>query len=162
MSTRKRGVFISFQHDDLDQARGFQLLAHNPKVTFDFNGRHLITQVASKDEEYVGRSIREKLKGTSVTVVLCGKKTSESDWVRKEIEWSGAKTPPNELVAIKLQSDAAVPPGLAAAGAEVLDWTKPEDTREFGAAIERAASRREQRVRAQDFSGGSVGKGCGR
>ena len=130
-----RRIFISYQHDDLMKAKGFNLLRWNRNVETEFVGRHLLSPVDSTNETYIGRKIREQLHGTSVTVVLIGDKTKDSEWVEKEVGWSLQKDSPNGILGIRLQDGVEPPEILRACGAEVIDW-KPN---EFGAAFDRAA-----------------------
>lgn len=130
-----RRIFMSFCYADQMKAKGFNLLRWNKNVSFNFVGRHLLDPVDSTNKDYIARKIREQISGTSVTVVLLGAETCDSEWVNKEIEWSLAKDCPNGIVAIKLQDDAPVPDILHKCGAEIVGW----QPHEFQNAIERAA-----------------------
>jgi hypothetical protein len=118
------------------KAKGLNLIGYNKNIKLDLTMRHLLDPVKSKDANYITRKIKEQLHGTSATVVLIGKDTAQSKWVEKEVEWSLEKG--NALVGIRLDPTAEVPAGLIEAGAELLNWTKPEDVHEFGPAVERA------------------------
>jgi hypothetical protein len=157
----KRKIFISYNHKDQDQAKGFNLLQWNKNVDLEFVGRHLLDPVKSKDEKYIWSKIREQLTGSSVTVVLLGQETCTSDWVAREIAASVEKDQPNGVLAIKLKDqDPAVPPdspvgkALTACGAEVIDW----NPHEFADAIERAyrAAGRVQQMHAVAASRGPI------
>src|SRR5712692_6209148 len=76
-----RRVFISTAYEDANQARGFKLLQWNPNVDFEFVTRDLLSPVDSRDPDYIKSSIRERLNGTSVTSVLIGRTTAQSNWV---------------------------------------------------------------------------------
>jgi len=130
-----RRVFISYQHDDIQQAKGFNLLQWNPNVQFDFVGRHLLSPADSEDPQYIRSRIREQLNGTSVTVVLIGGNTSTSEWVDYEIRASLDRG--NGVIGIRLKGaeDANIPPALTEAGAKVIDWTPNS----FADEVERAA-----------------------
>lgn len=134
-----RRVFLSYQHRDEGRAKGFDLLRRSPNLDVNYSVRHQMQRVNSSNPGYVGERIRSQIKGTSVTVVLIGSATAESDWVAKEIEWSLSKQPPNGLLGIVIDPNAPVPPGLVEAGAELIDWTKAGDYKDFEAAIEAAA-----------------------
>jgi hypothetical protein len=135
-----RRIFISYQHKDQMKAKGFHLLRWNKNVNLEVVGRHLLDPVDSNNEEYIRSKIIEELKGTSVTVVLIGSETSQSEWVKWEIEKSLEKSDPNGILAIRLSRNAPLPKNspvgeaLKNAGAEIIDW-KPY---KFGEAIERA------------------------
>lgn len=141
-------VFISYQHLDQARARGFNLMSYNEGLDLEFVGRHLLDPVKSNDPDYISRKIREQIAGSSVTIVIIGDETTNSDWVAREIAWSLDKKPPNGTLGIRLSPDASIPEGLQECGAEVLDWFKPEDVHEFQAAITRAraAARRTQNM----------------
>jgi len=157
-----RRIFISYQHADQMKAKGFHLLRWNKNVDIDFVGRHLLDPVDSKNNEYIWQKIREQIDGSSVTVVLLGQNTYDSDWVRDEIEYSLSKDNPNGILAIRLDKGVPLPADsrvgeiLRDAGAEVIDW----DVHAFGDAIERAAKAagRAVAVTATAPSGSSCGR----
>jgi hypothetical protein len=157
-----RRVFLSYQHRNHGRAKGFNLLRHAPNLKLEYSVRHLLKPVDSSRDVYVGSEIRKQMNGTSVTVVLIGKGTAASDWVRKEIEWSLAKQPANGLLGIVIEPGAMIPSALEAYGADVIDWTKPGDVAEFEDAIEAAALR----AGRGELIGASAGSGasgsCGR
>ena len=152
-------IFISFQHNDRMKAKGFNLLRYSKYVDVEFVGRHLLDPVNSSNESYIRSKIMDQLNGTSVTVVLVGKETHNSEWVKWEIEKSLEKKSPNGILAIRLGDDVKLPDGspvgdaLKEAGAEIMDW-KPH---EFESAIERAfaAAGRIPKVRTATQTGRS-------
>lgn len=156
----RRRVFVSYQHQDQLKAKGFNLMRYNKALGLEFVTRGLLDPVKSSDPGYITSQIKATMKGTSVTVVLLGDKTADSSWIAKEIRMSGEKDPPNGLVGIKLSPDASVPEGME--GAEILNWNVPEDVREFGAAIDRAAAGARRMADAQALVGWTNGGGCGR
>ncbi len=158
-----RRIFISYQHDDQMQAKGFNLQGSNPKVAFEFVGRHLLDPVDSENEEYIKRKIREQISGTSVTVVIIGEETAYSEWVAWEIKESSNKEKPNGIVGILLKGatpphrDSPVGEALYETGAEIIEWKQEE----VKAAIERAAKAagRVQQIKDSKNKGES---GCNR
>lgn len=130
-----RRIFISYQHDDRMRAKGFNLLRWNKNVSTEFVGRHLLDPVNSENSDYISKKIREQLNGTSVTVVLIGNKTWDSEWVEKEVRMSLEKGSPNGIVGIRLHDGVKTPEFLKTSGAEVIDW----DPEKFGPAFDRAA-----------------------
>ncbi len=128
-------MFISTAYEDANQARGFKLLQWNPHLDIEFVSRDLLTPVDSQDPDYIKASIRERQNGTSVTAVLIGQTTAESEWVRWEVEESDARG--NGIIGIKLkdQDDAPIPPVLQELGAKVINWNPDA----FSDEIERAA-----------------------
>jgi hypothetical protein len=133
-----RRIFISYQHDDQAQAKGFHLLRWNKNVDVEFVGRHLLDPVDSTNADYVTQCIKDQIKGTSVTVVLIGDNTADSDWVSDEVRWSLEKDNPNGILGIRLpgKDGADAPPALTECGAEVINW-QPDA---FQDAIDRAAA----------------------
>jgi hypothetical protein len=150
-----RRIFISHQHDDRMKAKGFNLLRWNHNVDLEFVGRHLLDPVDSDNDAYIRQKVREQLNGTSVTVVLVGTKTCESDWVCWEVATSVERG--NGVLAICLDDGTGVVPGsplgtaLRECGAEVMPW----EPNHFGEAIERAA------VAAGRAAAIKAGKGSG-
>jgi hypothetical protein len=130
----KRRVFISYNHHDQMQAKGFNLMSYNKHLDVDFTGRHWLDPVKSTDPAYISRKVKEQIDGSSATVVLIGARTADSEWVAKEIAWSIEKG--NGVLGIRLDPDLPLPPALTEAGAEILEWS--EVTLEFNDAIERA------------------------
>jgi len=157
-----RRVFLSYQHRNHGRAKGFNLLRHAPNLNLEYSVRHLLKPVDSSRDVYVGSEIRKQMKGTSVTVVLIGKGTAASDWVRKEIEWSLAKQPANGLLGIVIEPGATIPSLLEGCGAELIDWTKPADVAEFEDAIERAALHAGRGELIAAAAGSSASGSCGR
>jgi hypothetical protein len=154
-----RRIFISYQHKDQAQAKGFNLLNWNKNVDIEFVGRHLLDPVKSKDEAYISAKIKEQINGSSVTVVLLGGETCNSEWVADEIAWSLNKENPNGILAIRLKDQdpplplsSPVGKALQDCGAEIIDW----EPHNFAAAIERAfeAAARARTLKAVVASGG--------
>jgi len=117
-----RRVFISTDYENTNQARGFKLIPRNPNTNIEFVTRDLLSPVDSQNPDYIKASIKEKLNGTSVTVVLLGQNTGQSEWVRWEAEESYARG--NGIIGIRLkgQDDAPVPQFLKDVGAKVVNW----------------------------------------
>lgn len=150
-----RRVFISYEGHDRNNAKGFNLLPSNKNVDVDYVGRHLLDPVDSTNRDYIRGEIKGQIKGTSVTVVICGEHTNESEWVADEIKWSLEKDPPNGILAIKLTPDAQVPQAVLDCGGEVMGW----DPKNFDDAIERAAQQ-PRRVEAIVSAGSGSAQGC--
>jgi hypothetical protein len=152
-----RRIFISYEGHDRDQAKGFNLLRWNTNVDLEFVGRHLLDPVDSTNSDYITRKVKEQLHGSSVSVVLIGEHTTESEWVAKEVQWSLEKG--NGILGIRLrgQADAEVPQTLIDCGAEIMDWVPDK----FAEAIERAV-RAAGRAAVLVRSGESSGSACAR
>jgi hypothetical protein len=116
MSEVRRKVFISYHHDDQDEAGEFI-------ETFDYERKVFITRgvgvdieqeiIDSDDTDYVMRKIRELyLKDSTATIVLIGKCT----WARRYVDWEiqaslrhGEIVTPNGLLGIVLPSGGKKP-----------------------------------------------------
>jgi len=84
----KRRIFVSFDHDDTDKVNGF-LGLRNIIDGFEFYNHKLDHRIKSTDTDYVCRVIREEyIRPASVTVVLIGVGTAQSEWVKWEIQES--------------------------------------------------------------------------
>ena len=84
----KRRIFISFDHDDTLQVNGF-LGLRQVMDSFEFYNHKLDYRIRSTDANYIQRVIREDyIRPASVTVVLIGLKTAQSQWVNWEIKES--------------------------------------------------------------------------
>lgn len=168
-----RGIFISYQRHDVNRARGFNLMTHSRYVDVNFRGRHLLTPVNSRNPGYIKNCVRNQMHGTSVTVVLLGEKTHQSNWVAWEIRESIKRG--NGVVAMRLKDQRApLPPGsevaqlLQQAGAEILPW----DPHGVDRAIERAfaassrasaiASLASRTARSGSALAGGGGQACNR
>jgi len=130
-----RRIFIAHTGKDKNQVRGFILLKWNTNVEFTFFDRSLVDRVKSDDPNYIRKCIRDKMHGTSVTVVLIGDNTHKSQWVAWEIKESVERG--NGLLGIKLKgkSNAKVPEELRDYEARVINWDLHifEDTIELAA-----------------------------
>jgi len=95
-----RMVFFSFDYDDVWRVN----IVRNSditKKTIDEAGyidKAEFEKIEKKGDDAVRKWIDDQLKGTSVTAVLIGAKTSESKWVRYEINHSVTKN--NSLLGI--------------------------------------------------------------
>jgi MTH538 TIR-like domain (DUF1863) len=129
-----RRIFICYEGEDRNRAKGFRLLRWNQNVDLDFFDRHLLDPVKSKDPNYIKGVIRERMHGTSCIVVIIGEHTHESEWVDWEIREAIANGKGVLGIRVKDAGDVKTPPALEEAGAEVIDWSPHE----FDDAIERA------------------------
>ena len=111
MSEVKRKVFISYHHDDQDEAEEFIETFDQEREVFIARALGVGMEqdiIDSDDTDYVMRRIRELyLKDSTVTIVLIGKCT----WARRYVDWEiqaslrhGETVTPNGLLGIKLPS----------------------------------------------------------
>ena len=108
---RKRRIFISFDHDDTQQVNGF-LGLRQISDGLEFYNHKLDRRIMSTDSNYIKRVIREDyIKPASVTVVLIGNRTAQSDWVKWEVKESLRQG--KGLLGIRLKdSYGAIPEGI--------------------------------------------------
>ncbi len=139
-----RRVFFSFKYKDVSRA----MVIRNSWVT---QSREAAGFIDSADFEKLKRQgdiaiknwIDNQLKGTSVTVVLVGKETCASRWVKYEIEKS--KAIGNGLLGIDiskikdLQGNTSERCGQIPKGYEFYLWTKEDGYNNMGDWIEKAA-----------------------
>ena len=83
-----RHVFISFDHEDLDEVNLLRGQAKSDKLDLQFDDHSVKEPYNSTNTDYIKRNIREKIDRCSVTVVYLTNKTASSEWVNWEIEES--------------------------------------------------------------------------
>lgn len=117
-----RHVFISFDHEDLDEVNLLRGQAKNDRVDLQFDDHSVKEPFDSANTDYIKRQIREKIDRCSVTVVYLTEKTASSKWVNWEIEesikrgkgvigvYKGSKAPTN------------VPPAFGQNGCMSVKW----------------------------------------
>jgi hypothetical protein len=128
-----RRIFFSF-HFEKDVWRANQVRMTNvvagPDVAGFFDHSEY-EEAKKKGDDAIKRMIREKLKGTTVTVVLNGRETASRPYVKYEVEQSLAQD--NGLVGIhihqlKMPRDPDYVPLASEIGEvieELFDWTPP-------------------------------------
>ena len=133
-----RHVFISFDHEDLDEVNLLRGQAKNDKVDLQFDDHSVKEPFDSANADYIKRQIRAKIDRCSVTVVYLSPKAASSIWVNWEIEesikrgkgvigiYKGDKAPAN------------VPPAFRQNGCKSLKWEHAALTK----AIEDASTKR--------------------
>lgn len=123
MTQVRRKVFISYHHDDQDEAEEFIETFDDERKVFIARalGVPMVQDIIDSDDtDYVMRRIRELyLRDSTVTLVLIGKCT----WARRYVDWEiqaslrhGKTVTPNGLLGIVLASagNKPVPPGRLA------------------------------------------------
>ena len=83
-----RHVFISFDHEDLNEVNLLRGQAKNDSIDLQFDDHSVKEPYDSTSAEYIKRNIREKIDRCSVTMVYLSEKTASSKWVNWEIEES--------------------------------------------------------------------------
>jgi len=87
-AVERRKVFISFKHTDKNLVDLLRGRAKNDRNDLDFIDMSLQVPFNSENAEYIKSGIRERIKQSSVTVVVVTDTTHESDWVNWEINES--------------------------------------------------------------------------
>lgn len=83
-----RHVFISFDHEDLNEVNLLRGQAKKDNVDLQFDDHSVKEPYDSTNADYIKRQIREKIDRCSVTVVYLTDKTASSNWVDWEIQES--------------------------------------------------------------------------
>jgi hypothetical protein len=83
-----RHIFISFDHEDVNDVNLLRGQAKNDNVDLQFDDYSVKEPFDSSNADYIKRQIREKIDHCSVTVVYLTEKTASSKWVNWEIEES--------------------------------------------------------------------------
>jgi len=84
----RRNTFLSFDYDDIDEVNLLRAQAKNEKSDVEFIDRSVKEPFDSERVEYIKHKILERIRQCSQTVVYLGEKTSDSKWVKWEIEKS--------------------------------------------------------------------------
>lgn len=117
-----RHVFISFDHENLDEVNLLRGQAKNDRVDLQFDDHSVKEPFDSTNADYIKRQIREKIDRCSVTVVYLSDKTASSKWVNWEIEESIKR---GKGVIGVYQGDKVptrVPPAFQQNGCKAVKW----------------------------------------
>ncbi len=139
-----RRVFFSFEYGDVSRA----MVVRNSWVTQGKEAAGFVDaaefeKIKKQGDAAIKRWIDNQLKGTSVTVVLVGKNTCSSKWVKYEIEKSqeiGNGLLGIDISKIKdLQGNTTERCGEIPKGYSFYLWNKHEGYKNIGGWIEKAA-----------------------
>lgn len=84
----RQRVFLSFQNEDLQLVNAFRGQSRSEQSGLDFIDFSLQVPFNSQDADYIRRGIRTRIQACSVTIVLVGETTYQSEWVDWEIRES--------------------------------------------------------------------------
>lgn len=131
----RRRVFLSFRGVDKDLVDDFRSRAKDEESDLDFIDFSLVVPFRSENAEYIKRGIRERIKASSVTIVLLGETTHKSEWVDWEIRESIKLG--KGVIAVRLIDDPYLktPKALKEHGIELL----ARDEKKISQAIQEAA-----------------------
>ncbi|WP_332852790.1 TIR domain-containing protein [Duganella sp. S19_KUP01_CR8] len=139
-----RKVFFSFKYEDVSRA----MVVRNSAITkgedtAGFIDKADFEEVKKKGKQAIRDWIDGQLEGTTVTVVLVGEKTCESEWVAYEIEQS--KLRGNGLLGIDiskikdLQGNTTERCGQIPTGYDFYLWKTDDGYTNLGDWVEKAA-----------------------
>jgi antiphage defense system Thoeris ThsB-like protein len=121
LSRERRNVFISFAYEDIDEVNLLRAQSKNELSDIAFNDWSVSEPYDSKNADYIRGQISDRIRAASATVVYLSNATSESPWVKWEVEQSlkhgkkviavhaGDKPPSNLPSFIKDQNIGVVP-----------------------------------------------------
>jgi hypothetical protein len=99
-------VFLSFVQEDLNLVNLFRGQAKNSAHELEFADYSLKQPFDSKNADYIGRGILEKIRQSRLTICLCGPTTYTSEWVNWELQKSAELGKP--IMGVYLYSDGSI------------------------------------------------------
>lgn len=118
----KVDTFISFQHEDVMQARGLRLLNSNPNHKVSFVERSFIDPIKGKNDAEVWKQIQSEIDKSKAVLVLVGNKTHQSTWVSREVDYARKQGIGVTAMQLPGKENAKDPKFLTDAGIKVLPW----------------------------------------
>ncbi|MFQ5906621.1 MAG: TIR domain-containing protein [bacterium] len=138
MREPRRRVFLSFRGEDVDLVNLFRAQARREDSELDFIDFSLQVPFRSENAQYIQRGIRARIRACSVTVVLVGETTYQSEWVDWEVRESVRLGKGVVAVSLKRDPTIPVPQALLDHGVRVI----PRDHSLINRAIQEAAQNR--------------------
>lgn len=117
-----RHVFISFDHEDLDEVNLLRGQAKNDNLDLKFDDHSVKEPYNSDNVDYIKRNIREKIDRCSVTIVYLSDKAASSKWVNWEIEESFKRGKGVIGVYKGDRPPAKTPPAFIQNGCKTVKW----------------------------------------
>jgi hypothetical protein len=113
----KTKAFVSYDHsEDANYKRLLQAWDANADFDFDFDSRGPDVAIDSTDSAAVKAALTTKMKDATHLLVLVGSKSSNSKWMKWEIDRAKQSDTKLKLAAIKLAKDNTTPAGLLNVG----------------------------------------------
>lgn len=133
----RRRVFLSFRGEDKTLVDLFRGQAKNKNTDLDFIDFSLRAPFNSENAEYIRMGIRERIRQSSVTVVLITESTHQSQWVDWETRESVRLG--KGVIGVKLKDDPPVkiPDAIKEYGFRVVGWNHAEIRRAINEAAEK-------------------------
>lgn len=96
-------AFLSFVEEDLNLVNLFRGQAENERIDLEFADYSIKEPFDSRNADYIGRSIAEQIKYSTITICLYGPTTYKSEWVNWELNKTLEMKKP--IIGISLYSD---------------------------------------------------------
>ena len=127
LERRRRNVFISFAHEDIDEVNLLRGQAKNEKSDMDFIDRSLQAPFDSRRADYIRNRLEDRIKQASMTVVYLSNDTASSEWVAWEVKTSVELG--KDVVAVHAGNNppSKLPPFVKEHGIKVVPWSKLSD-----------------------------------
>jgi len=132
----RRNVFISFRIADEDAVNDLRKQARDENSELNFTDYSLRQPFDSEDATYIRRGIRKRIENCSVTIVVIGETTHESEWIDWEIKESLRLG--KGVIAIKLKEGVRMPQALIEHGITPI----PNNPTEISQAIQEVSENR--------------------
>lgn len=131
--SRRKKIFVSYDYDN-DRRYRFLLAAWSANAAFALSFEdHSTPRINSTQAGPIKRALARKMSGADYVLVIVGRQTHRSDWVRWEIE--KAKELRLKLIGVKLNRTYTSPPGLLGANAV---WAHSFTAQAISQAVRRA------------------------
>lgn len=112
-----RKVFISYDHsEDVQYRRLLQAWDANSNFNFEFDDRSPTVAINSNAAPVIQAALTRKMKEADYLLVIIGRLTYTSDWVRWEITRATEPDVKLRLAAVKIDRDYTTPSGLYGKG----------------------------------------------
>ena len=121
-SSSSRHVFISFDHEDMNDVNLLRAQAKNSNSDLEFDDYSLKEPFDSKNADYIKQQIRNKINFCSVTMVYLSENTASSKWVNWEIEESIKRAKGVIGVYQGDKPPANLPPAFQKYGCKIVKW----------------------------------------
>ncbi|MCK1338630.1 TIR domain-containing protein [Bradyrhizobium sp. 38] len=120
----RKNVFISFDHDDLDEVNLLRGQAKNENNDLEFNDRSVHEPYNSERAEYIRSRLAERINQASVTVVYLTDESSKSKWVQWEVEKSLELGKRVIATHSKKGAPKTTPDWISKNGVKIVPWNK--------------------------------------
>ena len=127
LQRKRRNIFISFSHEDIDEVNLLRGQAKNEQSDIDFIDRSLQAPFNSTRADYIRRRLEDRINQASMTVVYLSEDTSGSDWVAWEVRKSVELGKDVVAVYAGSTSPSNLPPFVKEHGIRVVPWSRLAD-----------------------------------